>query len=409
LRASNNRLAGLEAEMAIAGAARYASNILAQLDEPGLVPELDSYGHEAMPVGSAYFWFIGRTPPDQTVNPDQISFSLIDEASKLNLNTATREMLEELPGMTAELAAAIIDWRDEDSEVTSGGAEDETYLRLNPPYRCKNADFESVGELRLVLGAHLDILFGEDTNMNGILDPNENDGDLSPPLDNRNGRLDGGILEFVTVHSRQSNLKEDGSTKVNVTDNNRQPLRDLLMESFGEQRATEVMARLNGPPGTLNSLLAFYARSGLTEDEFTRIEGDLSTSNDPSVPGLVNVNTAPEEVLIAIPGIGTDHASSLIAQRRSNPDSLTTLAWVTEVLNPEDAQRAGPFLTGRSHQFTADIAAVGRHGRGYRRVRFVFDTSETTPKIIFRQDLSLMGWALGWSTRQLLQEAQRLL
>ncbi len=30
--------------------------------------------------------------------------------------------------MTAELAASIIDWRDEDSDVTTGGAESEYYL-----------------------------------------------------------------------------------------------------------------------------------------------------------------------------------------------------------------------------------------------------------------------------------------
>jgi DNA uptake protein ComE-like DNA-binding protein len=41
-------------------------------------------------------------------------------------------MLEFLPGMTPALAAAIVDWRDADSELTMNGAEDETYQRLNP-------------------------------------------------------------------------------------------------------------------------------------------------------------------------------------------------------------------------------------------------------------------------------------
>jgi len=66
------------------------------------------------------------------VNAERPSFELVDEASKLNLNTATVEMLQLLPGMTPELAAAIVDWRDSDSDVTTGGAEDEVYLRLNP-------------------------------------------------------------------------------------------------------------------------------------------------------------------------------------------------------------------------------------------------------------------------------------
>jgi len=54
----------------------------------------------------------------------------------------------------------------------------------------------------------------------------------------------------------------------------------------------------------------------------------------------------------------------------------------------------------------ADIAAVGLHGRGYRRVRFVFDTVEGTPKIIYRQDLTHLGWALGKDARQNLLTAK---
>ena len=62
--------------------------------------------------------------------------------------------------------------------------------------------------------------------------------------------------------------------------------------------------------------------------------------------------------------------------------------------------RAGDYITTKSFQFTADIAAVGSFGRGYRRVKFIFDTSDGTPKILYRQDLSRLGWALGDKIRQ---------
>jgi len=52
--------------------------------------------------------------------------------------------------------------------------------------------------------------------------------------------------------------------------------------------------------------------------------------------------------------------------------------------------------------FTADIAAVGPFGRGYRRVKFIFDMSDGSPKILYRQDLSRLGWALGEKARQTL-------
>jgi hypothetical protein len=33
-------------------------------------------------------------------------------------------------------------------------------------------------------------------------------------------------------------------------------------------------------------------------------------------------------------------------------------------------------------------------------VRFIFDTSEGTPRIIYRRDFTHLGWALGKSVRQ---------
>jgi len=41
------------------------------------------------------------------------------------------EMLEELSGVSYEVAAAIVDWRDTDSEPNADGAESDTYLRLH--------------------------------------------------------------------------------------------------------------------------------------------------------------------------------------------------------------------------------------------------------------------------------------
>ena len=391
MRAADNRAAGASAEQAIAGAARYVTNILGRLTEPGLIPELTTYRAEAVPVGDATFWMIGRG--DKITAVDQPQFGLVDEASKLNLNTATLEMLETLPRMTPELAAAIIDWRDTDENVTTGGAESDVYMRRTPAYQCKNSNFESVDELRLVMGAELDILYGEDANMNGALDLNENDADISFPSDNKDGRLDPGIFEYLTVYSQQP------GTGTNV--NNMQQIAQLLQARLGTARANEVLAQVRGGAG---SVLEFFIRSGLTRDEFTQFEGELVGTNR---IGLVNVNTASEAVLACIPGIGTDNAPSLVAYRQSNPDKLNTVSWVAEVLPRANSLQAAPWVTGRTFQFTADVAAVGQHGRGYRRVRFVFDMTQGAPRIVYRQDLTHLGWALGARARETLLLAKR--
>jgi DNA uptake protein ComE-like DNA-binding protein len=403
LRAADNRASSIAAEQAAEGAARYVKYILENRDTNGVLPDRTSYLAEEVEVGEAAFWLIGRPDDQDPVN--QIVFALVDESAKLNLNTATASMLESLPGMTAEFAAAIVDWRDADEDASENGAENDVYARLSPARACKNARFETVEELRLVYGGELELLYGEDLNRNGLLDPNEDDGDLTWPPDNRDGKLDAGILEYVTVYSRQANTKSDGSARTSV--NSRSELEGLFMTTFGNERTALLMA---GYPTTprYNSVLAYYAaNSQITVDEFRQIEDQITTSTNTAViEGMVNVNTASEAVLACIPGIGTTNAPTLIAYRQSNPDELDTVAWVKEVLDAGAMQQAGPYLSGKTYQFTADVAAAGHHNRGFRRIRYVFDTSETEPKVVERQDLTHLGWALGSEVRDDMQFAR---
>ncbi|MCW5557242.1 MAG: general secretion pathway protein GspK [Verrucomicrobiae bacterium] len=413
LRGSDNRAAMQEADQAIEGAARYAVYLLSNLQQPGVLPELVTYQHEAVPVGDATFWFLGRQDSQgglsglSAATPTQPWFALVDEASKLNLNTATQEMLEQLPGMTSQFAAAIVDWRDEDDEVTTGGAEDQAYLLRRPAYHCKNADFESIDELRLVANATPQLLYGEDLNRNGVLDPNENDGETSSPMDNRDGRLDPGLLEYVTVHSQEPTTTTNGTARVNLGQAGfNQQLASVLETQLGADRSNAILGRLGGPTTTFNSVLEFFSRSGMTVDEFALIEADVYATQGTNAPrGLVNVNTASQAVLTCIPGVGTENAATLVGYRQTHSNRRNTVAWVAEVLGEQAIAQAGPYLTGRSYQFTADVAAVGHFGRGYRRTRFVLDLTNGTPQIVYRQDLSHLGWALG---RQVREQQQQL-
>lgn len=399
LRAADNRVASTEAEQAIAGAIRYVSNILATTVYPGALPEPETYPREAVEVGDARFWLVGR--PIEQLPPEQPYFNLVDECSKLNLNSVTTDMLQWLPRMLPEQAGAILDWRDEDSEVNElGGAETDLYQRFNPPYMCKNANFETVEELRLVYGMDLEILLGEDGNLNGVLDLNENDGDQSPPYDNQDGRLDPGLFEYFTVFSTEPTTRTNGSPRINVATTNQQELATLLTEKFDTEKANSILANFSSGGQAVTSLLEFYIRSGMTAQEFAQIETDITATTN--MTGLVNVNTASEMVLSCIPGIGIENAPALTAYRQSNRASLAvepTQAWVADVLGETNAVQAGPFLTGRSFQYAADIAAVGHYGRGFRRVRVVFDTSQGTPRVVYRRDLTHLGWALGRDVR----------
>jgi type II secretory pathway component PulK len=178
-----------------------------------------------------------------------------------------------------------------------------------------------------------------------------------------------------------------------------------LLTRKGIRAARAAAIVRNVGTGTFTSVADFMLTSRMTAAEFAMIHTSITAATGNSVPGLVNVNTASATVLACIPGIGPDNAASLVAYRLANPTALTSFAWLTQVLSPGAIRRAGPYITDQSYQFTADIAAVGRFGRGYCREKVVFDTSKGTPRIVYRQDLSSYGWALGPTVRKALKTA----
>lgn len=238
LQAADNRTSGLATEEAIDGAARYVTFVLANYATNGVMPDQTYYQSAAVAVGDSHFWLIGRDTNSTPLNPDQVTFGLTDENSKLNINTATLAMLQLLPRITPDFAANIITWRTNDT--TSGGVGPEEYTMLSPAYAAKEQPFETTDELRLVYGADLDMLVGEDANRNGILDPGEVD-------QNRNSLADEGVLEYVTVYSREPNTNPDGTPLINVRTVNgtvTTQLTSLLSTNLTSARARTIMQQV---------------------------------------------------------------------------------------------------------------------------------------------------------------------
>jgi len=397
--ASANRLAVARADAAALAALQV---VLSQLDgTDGTYRSSDAaISFEAVRVGEGYFWILDTAPGDDRA----LSFGIRDEASRLNLNRATAGMLLKLPRMTAELAASLIDWRDGDGDVSPGGAESEYYLLLDEPYYCKNAPFECVDEVLLVKGASTEFLHGEDTNRNGRLDENENDGSDREPPDDRDGRLDAGALEFLTVYTVEPNATASGDDRVNVNDVRSQArLSELLREVVEGDRFFQVMDRArDGRP--FRNVFDFYARTGLTAQEFARLADLITTTPARELVGLVNVNTAPREVLMCLPGLEESDVDALLARRQTAGTDLSNVGWVAEVLSPEKAVAAGDFITVRSFQFSADIVAVSADGRAFRRYRAVVDARTSPPRVLLWKDLAHLGWPLD---REILRSLRR--
>jgi type II secretory pathway component PulK len=208
---------------------------------------------------------------------------------------------------------------------------------------------------------------------------------------------------YVTVFSRQPNILTSGSMRANVTATSG-ALGKVLTTALGSARATQITNTMRRA-GPVKSVLEFYIKSGLTATEFAEVSGSLSMSGSAYSNGLINVNTAPLAVLECIPGITASTAAQIISTRNSQTTPVTNLSWVAAILGPKVSVQAGPYLTAETYQVSADVAAVGRFGRGYRRTLFVIDNSSGTPQIVYRRNLASMGWALGTDARQMLATA----
>ncbi|MEX0703283.1 MAG: hypothetical protein WD069_14410 [Planctomycetales bacterium] len=197
------------------------------------------------PVARGRFTVVAPLEIDTTGT--RLRYGLIDESSKLNLNTLSesglsarrkKAALMRLPGMTEDVADAILDWLDPDDEARQNGAEVQYYAALDPPYTPRNGRIESLDELLLVRGVTPWSLYGTDANRNGLLDPDEDLGD---------GTVNFGWAAFLTVHSRETNRRPDGSPKIDVNQEDLAALYDALAAAFDEETAKFVVAyRMNG-------------------------------------------------------------------------------------------------------------------------------------------------------------------
>lgn len=262
-----------------------------------------------------------------------------DESAKANINNLQRGQLLQIPNMTFDVADSIIDWRDADNQVSGMGAERDFYVNRNMPYQPRNANFRSIAELELVAGAWPEYVRGEDANLNGRLDPNENDGGLTPPNDNADGLLDAGWSGRLTAYTTVSTIGASGQPKLYL----KQATTEEMTTRFGidEVQARALSTYFKQANATMEALLVTDlgtlsqggGRSGtggrtggtggrssgrsssgaqpaggnvnqnsavkpLDQAQLRQVfrEGILTDPTKPA-PGKVNVNTAPKEVL----------------------------------------------------------------------------------------------------------------
>jgi type II secretory pathway component PulK len=461
--ASGNRLSYIQADAVEQGAEKYVQAMIES--NPGDAVTITSAPAEAVPVGGGYFWILSPNPDSD----QDYGYGITDEASKLNLNpitvatsgTATVDALllyqtPWLPGISESAAESICDWVDQDTDPNPDGGEDEYYGFLQEPYQTKNCALESVEELLMVRDVTPQMLFGMDLNRDGVVSQGEinaaaaaNNNSTSANATAMTTAVNGnsrGFFNYVTCYTSEPNTQIDGTARINVatqgyvnTTNTQalsgNQLYQTLSASISAGRVVQMLNAMdqvvpkpppNGPPPnnatrTFPTLYSFYKATNMTDAEFATVADKLTTRGvTQSMRNVVNVNTASKPVLkcllasIESDSTADSDADAIIAKRQTS--DLSSMAWFFTSLSDQllRTRALGQRITGRSFQYSADIVAVSGDGRAFKRVRIVVDdqaAAATTPglsKIVYRRDLTSLGWPLPAEVRASLRSGQML-
>ena len=346
----------------------------------------------------------------------------LDEHAKLNINSINKAVLEALPNMAQDVADSIMDWRDADDEVQGYGAESDYYRNRNMHFEPRNGDFRSIAELELVAGAWPKYVRGEDWNLNGRLDPNEDDGKLSVPDDRPDGKLDAGWSGLLTAVSRSSAMSVSGASRLDLRKTNAEELTNRT--GVDAQQAAALLAYARGGNANMAQILATplsqlsnrrgaqpsnpaasgstgrssVGRTGgtqttngtknLTPDQLRQVMNECTLSDTrtsgPSTAGKLNLNTASRAVLRDVLKLEPRFAESILSLRDAKAQGITSLADLVDLPGVTQAQL---LTVGQVADVVSSVYTIASRGRAEAtgaeaEMVVVVDRSEVPVKIL---------------------------
>lgn len=126
----------------------------------------------------------------------------------------------------------------------------------------------------------------------------------------------------------------------------------------------------------------------------------LTTIPAAAVSGLINVNTAPVEVLKTIPGLEPEQAEAIVAKRAqvTGAEKAST-GWLvsTGAIDAETFALISNQITTRSIQFAVDAIGFADHVGAMRRIQAVIEMRGQVSQIKYYRDITSLG--MGYPVR----------
>ena len=297
-----------------------------------------------------------------------------DAHAKININLMTQDDLLELPGATIDMADSILDWIDADDLPNQFGAEEAQYAQALSPYKPRNAPLRSLFELDLVYGMDPELVRGEDWNLNGRLDPNEDDGDATWPPDNADGQLDAGWSAFITAESVDLGLSATGQARIFLRDTSQEELvarlpfltadqAEVILTHAAEETSTIYDFAVTTLRQMAQSLsLVSPTLRDLEEEQVVEFLNE-TTMYDPAegpAPGRININWVGDETLEYLYSLD-EEIRDVLLDERDNRQGFASVLEFLEVLSAQQFAQAVRHFDVNSTSYV--VTSVGRDER----------------------------------------------
>ena len=135
----------------------------------------------------------------------------------------------------------------------------------------------------------------------------------------------------------------------------------------------------------------------ITEDEFREIVDYITVVEGNTISGLINLNTAPAEVLMLLPNMTEEIVSSIITRRETTPEdtdpSLENVAgnpfqkitdlFEVEGLNMNIFKDLAGRITSRSHGFMITGSGIDSNGKIVSKCESIIDRTGENIKLTY--------------------------
>jgi hypothetical protein len=133
----------------------------------------------------------------------------------------------------------------------------------------------------------------------------------------------------------------------------------------------------------------------------------LTTVDGPVIPGRININEAPYEVVAGIPGMTPEVLEALLAARAEPSESenrkFETWPMVEGLITLEQMRSLIPLITAGGDVYKAQVIGYYEQGSSFARVEAIIDAAEAVPTVVSYRRLDHLG--RGFSNATLGQRA----